>query len=255
MDRLAQALDRPTRGRTPVVDILAPPAAPNPADTLASLLPDVHAHRGYSEEQLALLRNHAKAKRTKTMLETQAKALVRPIAAMLEQIIELKAEEGIATGDWDALVDDDSTFRLQPYEHRRVYPRYREDLETDQPYTVEDVCTALVGAGFGELVIERPDDKAYNALVADRVKRWRQIVGETGGRKIDGVFVDLDGTPLRDFEAADDPAADILALPVALRRVVEPVEQLDIRYRRTDNPDAPAQPSAPETAAEHSADG
>jgi hypothetical protein len=230
-DRMAEPIQQ--TGRAPVVDIVAPPETSTPADTLSGLLPHVPLNSDYTDEQRDLLVRHARAKRRKAEAEAQAKGLRRDIAEMLERIIEMKAELAIATGEWEAVPDTDvAGFELRPYERRMIWPKYRDNPDTDTPYEMADVVVALQECGYGDLIVTKPDSDAYTALVRRLVKSWRTMAGKAG-RRIDGVLVDAFDTPLTPDEAID-PTADILGLPPALRAVIEPTETLDVLYTRAE---------------------
>ena len=231
-------LDEPvtTGGRAPVVDILAPPVQADPDDALAGLLPGPAVEGEYTADQVNLILGYERMKRRRRLAEAEYKGLSAPIAAALELLIEMKAELGIGRDDWVA-VHDPAGFDVKPVEYRTIWPKYRIDPDTDKPYTRDQLVEALIACGYGDLIVTQPDGNAYAAMVRKRVKEWRALTGETGVKR-EGVFVDHDGTPLVGDEL-DDPTADVLALPRALRAVAEPTELLDIRPTRTETEPAP----------------
>ena len=235
VDRMAQALHRTGRG-APVVDLVAPPVpTPEPelADTLAALL-DTPDTGELTTAQKAKIVQLERLKRDKREHEAAAKALGPDIEALQTELIELAVEHQL----YDARgrlalpdVTDGKGFLLHPYDQCKVWPKYRDDPDTDQPYGQQDLIEALRTCGLDHLVVERTASQAWPAYVRERVARWHQQCGETGVTDAEGTYLDLDGEPLTGEEATD-PVADILALPAALRAVIEPVTAVTIMFSR-----------------------
>ena len=224
-------------GRTSALDVLAPaPAATDaaePDDVLSELLAfDPAVGLAPEDENDILLL--ARLKQEKTAAEKRAKGLTKDIERIQTRLIETAVEEGLLDKrgriDYGA-VDDGKGFTVKPYEVHKVWPKYRVNPDTDQPYEREHLIPALRAAGLGHLVVETTEQYDYPGYVRDRVTEWRQAAGAAGVRDPQGRFVDLDGE-LLDAEEAKDPTADIYALPRALRAVIEPVTKVDIQFTR-----------------------
>lgn len=244
--------DTAAPARTSALDVLAPPSAPpvgaEPADALSELLAaDPAVGLAPDDEADILLLD--RLKREKSRHEKAAADLGKDIDRVQARLIELGVEHGLidARGRLDlGAVDDGRGFMVKPYEVRTIWPKYRDDPDTDQPYGREQLIDALRAAGLAHLVVETTDQHGYPGYVRDRVKTWRQAAGQSGVTDAQGRFVDLDGEPL-DVEEAQDPVADILALPRALRVVIEPVDKIALQFTR--RPIAPPADASTEAAA------
>lgn len=233
--------------RTSAVDVLAPPPAPDtgaePDDILSDLLAAEPAVGLAPEDERDVLLLD-RMKREKARHEKSAKALSGDIERVEKRLIELGVELGLIDrrGRLDlGAVDDGQGFMVKPYEVRKVWPRYRIDPRTDQVYTRDQLIEVLRAAGLGHLVVETTAQYDWPGYVTERVRQWRQAAGAAGLRDDQGRFLDLDGELLDAIEAKD-PVADIHALPRALRRVIEPVDQIRLQFTRRAIP-APAAPA------------
>lgn len=232
LDRIAEAL-RPTGRSAPVVELVAPAPAADPADALADLLvsPDTGELTQAEKNKLVEL---DRWKRAKTNHETAAKVLARDIAKREAELIELAVEKQL----YDAKgrlalpdVEDGQGFELHPFDRTMIWPKYRIDPETDQPYGPEDVVEALRACDLGHLIVEKTEQYAYPGYIRERVKMWEQRCGQAGIRDADGIYLDLDGEPIS-LEEARDPIANHLALPAKLRAIVEPSPSTTIQFTR-----------------------
>lgn len=242
MTRLGEALAELSAAgihppRTSALDALTAPAdaqdATEPADILSDLLTAEPAVGLAPEDERDVLLLD-RMKREKTRHEKAAATLGKDIERVQTRLIELGVELGLidkrgrlALG----AVDDGHGFLVSPYEVRTIWPKYRDDPETDQPYTRDQLIEVLKANGLGRLVVETTAQYDYPGYVRDRVKAWRQAAGQAGVRDDQGRYVDLDGEPLTGSEA-QDPVADIFALPRAVRAVIEPVDKIALQFTR-----------------------
>jgi len=220
-------------GGSPVVDLIAPApdAPPDLPDALSALLdpPPAPGHLGEYERGLVirLARLQADKRRYKAMYE----GLGPDIERLQARLIELAAERQLYSAKGRIAlpaVTDEHGVELVTTDIRQIWPAYREDPDTEEPYQAEHVIAALRACGLDELIEERTEQFGWPRYVRERVKAWRARCGEAGVTDEAGRYVDADGVVLSD-EERDDPLADILALPGPLRAVVEPVEQLRLQ--------------------------
>lgn len=235
VDRMAEPLQN-GRG-APVVDLIAPPTDDNddapPQDALEALLHTVDTGE-LTEAEKDKIRLLAQWKRARAEHKRKYEALGPDIDRLRQELIELVAERQLVDAKGRPYlpdVSDNQGFELHPYFTEKIWPKYRENPDTDQPFTQEDVVEVLRALGMDHLVVEKPESNAYSAYVRNQVKAWRKRVGQDGVTNEHGEFVDAFGNVLTEAEAAD-PLADILALPPLLRTVAEPVPQIDIQFTR-----------------------
>lgn len=258
VDRMAESLQRDGRG-APVVDLIAPPVndEPEPQDALAALLHTIDTGELTETERAELVELDA-WKRAKANHETAAKALGRDIEQRTTKFMELIAERQMYDAKGNPYlpdVSDGKGFELHPFFISQIWPKYREDPETDQPYQQEDLIEVLRAVGLDHLIVERTAQHAWPGYIREAVKAWRQRVGQSGVTNEAGEYVDAFGNVLTGEEAAD-PLADILALPPLLRSVIEPTVQHQLRFsRREEKSRAVAEVDAVEQAAEDREDG
>lgn len=233
--RMNEAL-RTSASTAPVVDLLvadlsaAVPAAPDALDALLTTPDDGEL----TDAEKAKIVQLDRMKRAKAEHEASAKGLAGPISALEAELIELAAEKQLYDKRGRITlpdVEDGHGFELHPYDQQQVWPKYRIDPETDQPYKPEDVVEALRAAGLEHLIVEKTEQYAYPGYVRDQVKAWRQRAGQGGVRDEQGRHLDAHGNVLIGDEAAD-PTADILALPPKLRAVIEPSTVTSLRFSR-----------------------
>lgn len=242
-DRMAAELGPLGPGRRSAVDLLDPVPTAEPADTLGRLL-DGSGRKGKltageRDKLLSLSRILAERARHKEAYE----ALGRDADRLNAELQEIAVNRGCLDPKTGKIafepVEDEHGIEHRPFERRDVWPKYRENDETQQRYAMADLVAALIEAGLSDLVIHTtasqqnpsPEGAHWPGYVRDRLKRWRKVRGEDGKVNAEGRFVDLDDVPLDEAEAAD-PTDDLLALPRPLRRVAEPEETIKILFTR-----------------------
>lgn len=257
-DRMAEALTLDS-SRSAAVDVLTAPSEPEilaePDDVLSDLLAAEPAVGLAPEDQRDVLLLD-RLKREKTRHEKSASALGKDIERIEKRLIELGVELGLIDkrGRLDlGAVDDGQGFMVKPYEVRKVWPKYRIDPATDQPYTRDQLIDALHAAGLDHLVVETTAQYDWPGYITERVQEWRQAAGAAGLRDDQGRYTDLDGELLDAIEAKD-PIADIYALPRALRVVIEPVDQIRLQFTRRAAP-VPVAPAGDDAAGAETAAG
>lgn len=237
MTRLGDALSELSGDRTSALDMIVPPTeapdATEPADALAALLAPETAPELSPDDRAALVRldtwKRAKA-RHKKAYEALGKDIEREETRLIELAVELGLidERGrIAFGS----LDDGQGFNLNPFERRTIWPKFREDPDTDQPYRRDQLIEVLRDLGLKHLIVETTEQYAWPGYVRERVKAWRKRAGQNGVTDDQGRFLDYDGEVLS-AEEARDPVADILALPAKLRAVIEPVDKIELQFTR-----------------------
>lgn len=254
--RMGEALDLADRPASAAIDALTPPPDPTqdaePADVLSELLaadPDVGLD---DEDEAAILTLHRTVK-LKGIHERKVAALGKEITRLTKQLIERAVELGLLNAKGRialGAVDNGEGFMVKPYEVRQTFPKYREDPETGQPYTRDQLIEALKAHGLARLVVETTEQYAWPGYVKERVEKWQQTAGQAGVQDEQGRYLDLDGE-LLDAEEARDPLADVLALPRWLRVLVEPVDISRLQFTTSritspaaDTSDGEAQASA-----------
>jgi hypothetical protein len=243
LGELADSIDR-QRGRSTArsaLDVLVPPVAPeaDEPDALSALLPTAApgVGSGLTPAQERLVIRYARTVARRGAAKREYDTLGPDVEKMREELFEMKAELGFARDEWPVVVDLDRAEEISPHERSQIHPKYRTSTITEQQYEPVDVVRALRELEREELIGEVPERYAYPKAVRTWVKEWRVRAGENGVRDEQGRYVDAFGEVLEGADA-EDPTADLLALPRPLRQVVEPVELPEIRLgRRTLTPE------------------
>lgn len=217
---------------------LAGQAAAEPADALAADLAPSAPSIGLD---ITRLRRLSALRARHAIAETQAKELARQIEKVNREVVlhvTEATEQDLAEG-WSMTVGAETAHAVT-----RIFPVYRarevagagEDAEAvAEKFAMPDLLAALRDSGADELVAliaETVNGNAWNSAVSRMVKAWRARLDESGP-PVDGEGepVDAFGNVLTDDER-DDPAADVLGLPPAVRAIVGVSSSTAIKFRQ-----------------------
>lgn len=219
------------------------PDAPLPAvaDELERLLAEGPPRPTLDVAGLKRLR---RLREQKKLYDAMSRALTGPIEELndklFEHILDVDDEVNLSKG-WSATVGDATA-----YTQVKDYPAYRRRDELDGEGTVDgegtgeayqqsDLVAALLTCDaeqFRALVRQSVHSGQWNAMVQNAVRAWRDRISESGPPvDAQGRHVDAFGNVLT-AEEADDPTADELALPPAVRAIVKVSPRVNILFRR-----------------------
>lgn len=215
---------RPTRS---AVDLLVPaPPGEQAPDALDELL--TGTPHGVTERDREDFRRLHRWQRERAAAKAAYEALGGSIATLTRELIDRRNER-----DWRPLPTTvtDQGQPVRPYVRGTLWPKFRTDPETGEPYTRADVAAVLGAADLGHLISTGYDSKAFAAVIREQVKTWREQSSETPLVNADGEPVDAWGTVLTAAER-EDSTADELGIHPALRPYVTAVLLEEIRFTK-----------------------
>jgi hypothetical protein len=195
-------------------------------DTVARLLADTPEDTSVPPLDMAGLAKLQRLKAAKARYEAMAKTLGKAIDAMEVELVDNVLPHRSTDGRWSATVGDHTG-----YLNTRLWPKRRTDESTGEPYTTEDLVSALRADAVDSLIAQSVNGQTLAAWLRERVERWDQVVSESGYRNECGELTDLDGQVLDKIEAADPTDPD-LALPRHVRKILTVTAQMKISYRQ-----------------------
>jgi len=215
------------RPGTSAVDLLAPaPPGGQASDAIDELL--TGTPQAVTDRDRDDFRRLHRWQRDRAAAKAEYEALGGSIADLSKDLINRRNER-----DWRPLPTTvtDQGEPVRPYTRGTLWPKFRIDPYTGEPYTRADVVDALDAAGLGHLVETGYDGKAFAAAIRDQVKRWREQISETPLVNAAGEPVDAWDTVLT-AEERDDPTADELGIHPALRPFITAVLLEEIRFTK-----------------------